>query len=164
MMLKQIFDKIQKEVSGEVAFFHVSEIVQHHRIQVSPGIREAVNYSVNTWKKYGMNAEVKSWPSTGKEFAWTSQMPLEWSCEDAELSLIEPANQARSLARFIENKISLIQRSFPTPKQGVEAEVVIIDKGEEENDYKKIDVSGKIVINKDSIGLESLLLPHKPFQ
>jgi aminopeptidase YwaD len=150
-MLKQIYDKIQKEVSGDVAFFHVSEIVQHHRIQVSPGIREAVNYSVNAWRKYGVDAKVKSWPSTGKEFAWTSQMPLEWSCEDAELSLIEPADQARSLARFLENKISLIQRSFPTRKEGVEAEVVIMDKGEEEIDYKKIDVSGKIVLTSGDV-------------
>ncbi|MBM3291355.1 DUF4910 domain-containing protein [Candidatus Bathyarchaeota archaeon] len=160
-MLKQIFNKIQKEVSGEIAFFHVSEIVQHHRIQVSPGIRDAVNYSVNVLKKYGLKAEVKSWPSTGKEFAWSSQMPLEWSCEDAELKLIEPPENARTLARFIENKISLIQRSHPTPKKGVEAEIIIMDKGEEETEYKKIDVTGKIILTNGDVARVNELAVQK---
>ncbi len=56
----------------------------------------------------------------------------EWSCEGAELKLVEPAGEARFLARFSENKMSIIQRSLPTPKGGVEAEVVILRKGEED--------------------------------
>ncbi|MBN1682592.1 DUF4910 domain-containing protein [Candidatus Bathyarchaeota archaeon] len=160
-MFKNIFEKLRKEVSGDIAFYHVSELVQHHRIQVSPGIRAAVNYSVDAWKKYGIDAEVISWPSTGKEYSWSSQMPMEWHCDDAELKLIEPSDQAKTLVRFIENKISLIQRSYPTPKEGVTAEVIILNKGEEESDYKNIDVSGKIILTNGDVARVNELAVQK---
>ncbi len=150
-MIKTVFGKLRNEVSGEIAFNHVAEVAKHHRIQVSPGIRAAVNYSVAALKGYGIDAEVKSWPSTGKEFAWSSQMFQEWSCDDAELKLVEPIDQARFLARFNEQKIHVIQRSFSTPKGGVTAEVVVLNKGEEEADYKGLDVSGKVVLTSGDV-------------
>jgi aminopeptidase YwaD len=151
IMIKSVFEKLRNEVSGDIAFNHVAEVAKHHRIQVSPGIRAAVNYSVGALKGYGLDTEVKSWPSTGKEFAWSSQMFQEWSCEDAELKLVEPMDQARFLARYNEQKIHVIQRSFSTPKGGVTAEVVVLNKGEEEVDYKGLDVSGKVVLTSGDV-------------
>ncbi len=44
-MFKRVFEELKREVSGEIAFNHVAEVSRYHRIQVSPGIREAVNYA-----------------------------------------------------------------------------------------------------------------------
>ena len=70
---------------------------------------------------------------------------------DAELKLVEPAEKAQFLARWSEAKLSLIQRSHPTPPEGVEAEVVYIGKGEEQKDYKGLDVAGKMVLTDGDV-------------
>ena len=48
--------------------------------------------------------------------------------------------------------MSLIQRSFPTPADGVEADVVVLDSGEEESDYRGLDVEGKLVLTRGDLG------------
>jgi hypothetical protein len=150
-MFKHIYDKLAREVSGEIAFNHVAEISRHHRIQASPGMRDAVNYAVETLKSYGLRAETRAYPANGRDYSWSSLMFKEWSCADAELRLVEPEDQARFLARYSESKLSLIQRSLPTPKGGVTAEVVALDKGEEPQDYRGLDVSGKMVLTDGDV-------------
>ena len=150
-MFKHIYDKLAREVSGEIAFNHVAEISRHHRIQASPGMRDAVNYAVDTLRSYGLRAEAHAFPANGRDHSWSSLMFKEWSCTDAELRLVEPEDHARFLARYSESKLSLIQRSLPTPKGGVTAEVVALDKGEEPQDYKGLDVSGKIVLTDGDV-------------
>ena len=150
-MFKRVFEELSREVSGEIAFNHVAEVSRHHRIQVSPGIREAVDYAAKTLKGYDLSVDVRRYKSDGKEMAWSSPMFKEWSCDGAELRLIEPAGEARFLARFSENKMGIIQRSHPTPKGGVEAELVVLRKGEEESDYKGIDLKGKVVLTDGDV-------------
>jgi aminopeptidase-like protein len=150
-MFKSVFEELEMEVSGEIAFNHVAEITRYHRIQVSPGIRAAVNYTSETLREYGLSVEVRRYKSDGKALAWSSPMFKEWSCEDAELRLIEPASEARFLARFTENKMSIIQRSLPISKQGIEAEVVVLRNGESDTDYKGLDLRGKVVLTDGDI-------------
>ncbi len=150
-MFKSVFEELGSEVSGEIAFNHVAEITRYHRIQVSPGIRAAVDYTAETLRGYGLSVEIRRYKSDGKALAWSSPMFKEWSCEDAELRLIEPASEARFLARFTENKMSIIQRSLPTPKQGVEAEVVVLRNGESDTDYKGLELREKVVLTDGDI-------------
>lgn len=150
-MFKRVFEELKAEVTGGIAFNHVAEISHHHRIQVSPGIREAVDYAAETLKAYGLDVDVRRYKSDGEALAWSSPMFKEWSCADAELRLVEPLEEARFLSRFAENKMSLIQRSAPTPKGGVEAEVVVLEKGEEESDYKGLDLCGKVVLTSGDV-------------
>jgi len=149
-MFKQVFKKLDKEISGEIALNFVSEICRYHRIQASPGIRAAVNYSVEALKGFGLDAEVHSYPADGKTLSWTSLHFKEWGCNEAELRLITPKEEAKILARYSEAEISVIQRSFPTGGP-VEAEVVILEKGEDEADYKRVDVEGKIVLTSGNV-------------
>ena len=150
-MFKDIYEKLKVEVSGDIAYNYVAEISRHHRIQASPGLRDAARFAVETWKAAGIDASIHSYPADGKRFAWSSLMFKEWDCFDAELRLVEPAEKAQFLARWSEAKLSLIQRSHPTPPEGVEAEVVFIGKGEEEKDYKGLDVVGKMVLTDGDV-------------
>jgi len=150
-MFKRVYEELAREVSGEIAFNHVAEVSSHHRIQVSPGIRAAVNYATETLKGYGLGVEIRRYKSDGKALAWSNPMFKEWSCDGAELKLVEPAGEARFLSRYDENKMSIIQRSLPTPKGGVEAEVVVLKKGEDESDYKGLDLKGKVVLTAGDV-------------
>ena len=150
-MFKRTFEKLNGEISGEIAFNHVAEISRHHRIQASPGLRAAVEYASDTLRGYGLNVDVRRYKADGKTLAWSSLMFKEWSCSDAELMLVEPVGDTRYLARFSENKMSIIQRSFSTPRNGIEAEVIILQKGEEESEYSGLDLNGKVVLTNGDV-------------
>jgi len=151
-MFKEVFKKLQGEISGTIALNHVAEIARHHRIQASPGFRAAARYAADTLRSYGLMTEVLEYPADGKTRYWSAVMHEEWDAKEAELRIVEPKEEARVLARYLENKISLIQRSCPTPKGGVEAELVVLENGEEEEEYKKLDVREKIVLTKGEVG------------
>ncbi|HDI52858.1 MAG TPA: DUF4910 domain-containing protein, partial [Candidatus Bathyarchaeota archaeon] len=93
-----------------------------------------------------LEAGVRRYPADGESYAWSCLLFREWWCHDAELWLREPESEKRPLARWSESKLSLIQRSYPTPPEGVEAEVVHVGKGEEPRDYRGLDVEGHIVL------------------
>ena len=150
-MFKQIYKKLEKEVSGTIALNHVAEIAKHHRIQASPGIRDACKYAVKTLNEYGIKAKIHSYPADGKTLHWTDFKFQEWSCKDAWLKLVEPEKEAKYISRYDEEKIHVIQRSISTPPEGVIAEVVVPkNKGDAPEDYDGIDVKGKIVLGSGS--------------
>jgi hypothetical protein len=150
-MFKWIMERLEREISGDIALGFVSEITGHHRIQGSPGLRAAVQYVVDALKGFGLEAEVRRYPADGETYRWSCLLPREWWCRDAELWLREPKKEQRPLARWSESRLTLIQRSHPTPREGVEAEVVHVGKGEEPRDYRGVDVKGRIVLTDGSV-------------
>ena len=146
-MFLPIYEKIEKEVSGIVALNHVAEIARHHRIQASPGIRDACNYAIDALNGYGIEAKLHSYPANDETYDWTSLRFQEWSCNDAWLKLVESIREARYLARYSEEKIHVIQRSISTAPEGIIAEVAVPkNHGEELEDYKGLDIKGKMVV------------------
>jgi len=150
-MFRWIFKRLQGELSGVIAKNHVAEIARFHRIQASPGFRAAAQYAAEVLRSYGLRAEVLEYPADGETHYWSALMFEEWDCRDAELRIVEPEVEGRVLARYLENKFSIIQRSYPTPEEGVEAELVVLEKGEEEEEYEGLDVEGRIVMTNGDV-------------
>lgn len=150
-MLNLIQKVLEKEVSGQSAFNFLAELSRYHRIQASPGIREAVNWATESMKSHGLKTSVHTYPADGASYLWSNHLFKEWSCDDAELRLTEPEEEAQPLALWSETKLSLIERCHPTPEGGVVAEVETLDKGEEVSDYKGIDVKGKVVLTNGNV-------------
>ncbi|MFP4457274.1 MAG: DUF4910 domain-containing protein [Clostridia bacterium] len=143
-MYDRIVEVFKNETSKERAYNHVLEITQHHRIQASPGHREAANYAAAEFKKAGLETEILSYAGDGKTKYWQYPMPQEWVCTKGILKMESP--EEKKLADFEEVPISLIQRSAATPKNGISGELVILDKGDEESEYEDIDFEGKFVM------------------
>src|SRR6056297_1315696 len=114
-MLEKIVDILSKETSKERAYNHVLEITQHHRIQASPGHRQAALYCANQFEKAGLETTTLSYAGDGKTKYWQYPMSQEWVCSKARLTMEEP--EEKVLANFEEVPISLIQRSVSTPKE-----------------------------------------------
>lgn len=150
-MFVSILEKIEKEVSGDIAFNFLSEISRFHRIQSSPGIRDAVKFAADRMREFGLDSKVHDYIADGLTYRWSCHMFKEWWCNDAELRIIEPTNEAAYLSRWSESKLSLVERSYPTPKDGYQAEVVVLEDGLEDEEYKGIDVSGKVVVTKGDV-------------
>lgn len=150
-MFRPTLELIVQQFSGERARRHVEELIRFHRIQASPGMRAAAAYCYEHVRSLGLSAEIMRFAGDGKTRYWTELMPPEWDCRVAQLRLVAPAGKASVLADFAEHKLSVIQRSAPTPPAGVEAEVVVLDQGNEETDYDGVDVRGKLVLSKGDL-------------
>ena len=157
-MFKEIQKTIVAEYSGVRAKGDVAQIIQYHRIQASPGFRAAAQHVQQVLAGLGLPAEVLSYPANLETSYWGSPGFQEWEATEATLHLIEPADpveagrsagQARKLADFSELKTSLIQRSMPA--DNVEAEVVLLEDGEDEKEYEGLDVRGKLVMTKGDL-------------
>ncbi len=148
-MLRKTLAKVQREFSGARSFTHVAEISQHHRIQASPGYRDASLYCLREFLKDGVQAEIITFAADGQTSFWTQQMMEEWDCKAASLDLMEP--HVERLACYADNKMSLIQRSISTPPGGVEAPLICLSQGDEEAPYNDIDLQGAIVFTNGDL-------------
>ena len=143
MKTRHISELIWQTFSGEAAWQLVSDLSRFHRIQASPGFRQAAQLVLRRLTQEGLQAEVLSYPADQGTQFWGWPSFQEWDCTSAELRLVTPEDRAEVLADFRSCPISVIQRS--TPFEG-EAEVVLLKDGEEEADYDGLDVAGKVVL------------------
>lgn len=153
-MFKETLDKIRKEVSGQRALSAVGEIVRHHRIQASTGFRDAAHWCDQAFKRAGVASEIKQYPYDGHEAYWASRSFEEWDPQSASLELLTPESEAQVLCDYAELKMSVIQRSAPTPPDGVEAELVVVEAADKDESYEGLNVQGKLVVT--SVDVESV--------
>ncbi|WP_221568341.1 DUF4910 domain-containing protein [Alkalihalobacillus sp. TS-13] len=143
-MFENIKKIIEEEISGRQAFRYADRIAQYHRIQASPGYREAADEVMRLLQRDGVDAELVSYPARFGERFLSHFSFKEWKCERAELWIETP--QRKRIARFEEEEISVVQRSISTPEEGLEAELVVIENAEQESSYEGLDLEGKIVL------------------
>ncbi len=146
-MVIKLVEIINKEMSGNRAKEYIAEIIQHHRIQASPGFRAAAKYVAGLLIEFGVKNEILTYPGDGKSYYWVSLNPQEWDATDATLTLVEPENQI--LADYNEHKLSLIQRSAPV-KESI-FEVILLEDGLNRKEYRNLNLKGKIVMTKGTV-------------
>jgi len=147
-MFKSLWRMLQEECSGKAAHQTVADISRFHRIQASPGFRDAAEYVYGRLIEAGVQAEVQSYPADAETTFWGARSFQEWDASAGTLHLIEPEGEARKLADYREVPISLIQRSVPFDG---EVEVVAVEKGERPEEYEGLDVAGKVVLTRGSV-------------
>jgi aminopeptidase YwaD len=147
-MFKSLWHTLQEECSGIRAYQAVADISRHHRIQASPGFRRAAEYVYEQLLKAGLQARILRYPANTDTVFWGEPSFQEWDAQSGTLHLIDPQDQARKLADYQETPISLIQRSVAFDST---AEVVALDRGETPEEYKGLDVAGKIVLARGNL-------------
>ncbi|MHB9144562.1 MAG: DUF4910 domain-containing protein [Symbiobacteriia bacterium] len=145
-MFGGVLRTIRGELSGQLALANVAEIVQHHRIPGYKGQRDAVLACTQILTGNGVQAEAVSYPADGKTMFWAEQTAQGWECDAAELWVVSPEKERRRIANFREMPISIMQGSAPTPPGGVEADLVVVARPEEEASYEGLDLAGKMVL------------------
>ena len=147
-MSKTMFHLLWNNYSEKAAYRHVEAITRYHRVQASPGFRDAANYTLESLKKAGLEAYIESYPANTRTMFWANLSCQEWDCQEGMLSLLEPADQAAVLADFCDVPHSLIQRS--TPFEG-DAELVLLEDGLEESEYEGLNLQGKVVLTRGNV-------------
>ncbi len=147
-MFKSLWSALQKECSGMAAYQAVADISRYHRIQASPGYRQAAEYVYEQLCKAGVEAEILEYPANTDTKFWQAPSFQEWDARAGALHLIEPQGQARKLADYREVPISLIQRSVSFDG---ELEVVAVERGDKAEEYEGLDVEGKMVLARGPV-------------
>ncbi len=146
--LNHLLDQIWQSCSGEAAWQTVADVSRYHRIQASPGHRQAAHLIQRQLDLAGLRAEMLSYPANERTIFWAYPSFQEWSCTEAALRLVAPADKAETLADFQGCPMSLIQRSESF--EG-EADVVLVEDGEDDEDYQGLDVAGKVVLTRGDV-------------
>ena len=143
-MFDKVLAAISEEVSGDRILEGVSSISHYHRIQASPGFRQAAGYCVDVMLESSEDARVIHYPAEDGVRFWHFPSFEEWSGKRGVLKITAPGELAGRVADFEACPISLIQRSAPTPRGGLTTEIVYAGSGENPEDYKA--ARGKIAI------------------
>lgn len=151
-MLNRTLPPFREAISGAAALQDLAGIIAHHRIQSSPGFRQAAHFCLGRLREAGLPADIFSFPGDGVTAFWGYPVPQEWVARSGLLRLVAPEKEARVLADFRAEANALIQRSLATPAGGVELEVVVLEDGEEEAEYEGLDVAGKAVLTRGDPG------------
>lgn len=145
-MIHHVLSLVKQEFRPGAAFNHVARVASFHRIQCSPGIRDAARYICSALGAEGVQVEMMEYPARKGVSWWAQDSFPEWSCKDAELFLLEDGKEER-LCSFAESKFSLIQRSVPTPADGIRTTMVLVENGADPAAYEGLDVRGKFVFS-----------------
>ncbi len=146
--IRQTLEQIWQTYSGEAAWQTVVDLSRFHRIQASPGYRQAAHLVHQRLIESGLQAEILSYPANEQTRFWAYSSFQEWDCAEATLHLVAPEEEAGLLADYRACPIAVIQRSAPFDGQ---VEVVLLEDGEEEADYADLDVAGKAVLTRGDL-------------
>ncbi len=147
-MFAHIQRQIEKEFSAERAKELDADIHGHDQWSTFSQYRLCGNYCATRMREYGLeDVELMAIPADGETKIGDWVMPLAWDVAGASLEIVEPVGAARILADYSEEPASLAMWSAPTPPEGIEAEVVLLEDGRHEEDYAKVDIEGKVVFS-----------------
>ncbi len=147
-MFHKTLELIEESFSGEAAKEYVADLTRFHRIQATPGYRAAAEYVLRQLRSWGLEAQLLSFPANHQTAYWSFAMFQEWDVEEAALHLVAPEKERRKLADYHQSKLSVIQRSDSFDG---EAELVVLEDGEDEADYEGLDVTGKVVLTRGDL-------------
>jgi hypothetical protein len=147
-VFKSLWKTINSEVSGTAARQAVAEISRYHRIQASPGYRQAAEWVHQQLTEAGLQARLLTFPADRSTAFWGASSFQEWEARVGVLHLIEPSDHAGKLADFRELPLNLVARSLPFTG---EAEVVVLEQGTELEEYEGLDLEGKVVLARGNV-------------
>lgn len=133
---------LKEEVSGEIAFNYTVLISHFDRIQASQGWHDAALMIKNELERMGYkDIALEGWPSNGSTYYYTYRTPIGWTAKAAELWMISPRKER--LCSYKEIPLTLVKHSNSAD---VEAELIDVGTGGDEDSYLNKDVKGKIVL------------------
>ncbi|MFC1538025.1 M28 family peptidase [Candidatus Latescibacterota bacterium] len=146
--MEELINVIQKEISGERAREYTMRLWQYDRWYNMPMMKKSAAEAHAIMKERGFDeAEIVNTPADGvtQHGTWTN--PIGWDVKQATLEIVEPANvpdEYKYLCNYLHNPTSLIGWSCPTPKEGITAELILLENASAEG-LSEIDSRGKIV-------------------
>ena len=142
-MWRNILKTVDKHISGERIFEDLKIINGYDRWFKYPEFNRSVRYSGKRFKQAVGNSKITGFPANGRSRLADYIVPKAWDARSAELRIISPEIDLSLSYEKIPN--SLFMYSYPTKKGGITREVVLVKDGGKKENYKGLNVKGKII-------------------
>ena len=159
--IDELIQVISHEISGNRARDYTMRLWQYDKWSTLPMWQKSAKEAQTIMRERGYDeAEVVNTPADGvtRHGTWTN--PIGWDCTQATLEVIEPANlpdEFRYLCNYRNNPTSLNNYSCPTPPEGIETEVVLVEEATGKA-LSTLNARGKIIlVSSNSRGLKRYL-------
>jgi aminopeptidase-like protein len=141
MMEKFDIETLRPLIQGGRMLETAKAVTGFHRVQASTGFREAAKYCTGRLESLGIYARHFAFPADGVHRDMTSRTMMEWDIQDG-FCTVEGFGE---IASFKKNPISIITRSIGCDYRNSPLELVSLDRGSNEDDYRDADLEGKLV-------------------
>ncbi len=133
---------LDQELSGVAAKDHVSRLAQMHRVPVSPGFHEAIEYVMSRAKAFGLSdVHVETFPGDGETWFGTLHGNRGWRVDSGTLDEVRP--QPRRIIGTDDVRLAVADNS---ESADVTADLVDVGSGARPADYDGKDVRGRLVL------------------
>lgn len=145
-MFRDLLSLLGPHISGQRAWDDAAAIHAIDRFFTFSSFHESARVSAERLRAAGLSdVEVIEAPADGRSVFADWMMPLAWEVEAATFDLLLADGTSERLADYGETPCCLAMWSAPTPPDGVEAEIVYIEKPEDRETWRPDSVRGKIV-------------------
>ena len=139
---RAVLTALDEELSGVAAKDHVNRLAQLHRVPVSPGFHEAIEYVMSRATAAGLSdVHVEHFPGDGTTWFGTLHGNRGWRVDAGWLDEVRP--QSRRIASYDDVRLSIADNS---ESADVTVELVDVGAGTQRGDYAGKDVRGKLVL------------------
>ena len=142
-MWRNILSTVNNNISGERILKDLKIINSYDRWFSYSGFDRSVRYAAAGLKRAAGNSKITSFPADGRSRLADYIVPKAWEARSAFLKITDPDIGLSLSYEKVPN--SLFMYSYPTKAGGMTAEVVLVGGGAKKEDYKNIDVKGKII-------------------
>lgn len=139
----KLLNQIRAAVAGENALETACEVAKYHRIQASPGFREAARLCADRLNALGIQAEVLYAPADGVQRHRTIRNFKEWDIQSGTCAITSP--EPMEIADFSRAALSVMPRSVGCDHSETPIEVVYMDRGTSPDAYADVDLTGKLL-------------------
>ncbi|MBN1294508.1 MAG: M28 family peptidase [Candidatus Latescibacteria bacterium] len=147
--MDELLNILYYSVSGNRARDYTMRLWMHEKWSTLPGWNNAVKEIGKIMEERRFDEfRIMKTPADGVTMsgAWTN--PIGWDCKQATLEVIDPPNlpdEFRYLCNYVDNPTSLNVWSAPTPPEGIETELVLME-SENPDELSSLNAKGKIVL------------------
>jgi len=157
MSVDSYIEKFKGTLSSEKIFNHIVNIYTNDRWSSFDKYHKTLLYCKSVMKEIGLeDIEVFSTPADGKTRLDDMIMPLAWDCHGGTIKISYPSSHKDiMLADYKAIPNSIIRWSVPVKNQ--EYKLVFMEDGTHQEDYKDVDVKGKVIFtNKNAVYIKKL--------
>ena len=162
--IDQLIQTLHHEISGNRARDYTMRLWQYDKWSTLPMWQKSAQEAQAIMRERGLDeADVVDTPADGvtQHGTWTN--PIGWDVKQATLQVIEPSNlpdEFRYLCNYRDNPTSLNNFSCPTPPEGIETELVLLESSTG-SALNALNARGKIIlVSSNSRGLKRYLDPN----
>ncbi|MDR1794805.1 MAG: DUF4910 domain-containing protein [Erysipelotrichaceae bacterium] len=148
-MIRNTVKTLWSAISKERMMADLRAIAPYERYPGSKGFHQAALYCENRLKQDGFETCIHTYPFSRDTLYQTALCEDVWDCEEAWCELVEDDN--RRIADYAGNKASVTMLSGSCEKMKEPVEVVLLDKGPDQKNYKGLDLKGKVLLVKGRV-------------